>query len=182
MANISIKPALLRDASYVMAHLRPRDYEEAYCQIDPKTKRHELAYWLVTNAWRAYVAYVNGKPAAVFGTTPISICQQSVWALGTKQMPRAIPAITKLFVSEIVPAGIAAGFQGMEARTIVTHTQAHRWMEATGAKLITPEPYPYGRDGELFYTYHWTLRDYRGIRETKKLARELPDIDRSGAA
>jgi hypothetical protein len=157
---IEIRPACLRDLSYIMAYLRERDAEEVYCQLPEGTTGIELAYGLLQTD--AYVALVNGQPVAGFGTAPLSEVARSVWALGTDKMRRAVPAITRFFQQNYVPKLISDGNRVMEARSTVDHVEAHRWMKASGAKVIGP-PFTFGRGGKQFLLFRWTAEDFEGI-------------------
>ncbi len=152
--KITIAPACLRDASFVMANMRPLDAQEVFCQVPEGTKVHEMAHWLVMGS-DAYVAYYDGRPSAVFGTSPINVVCLSVWALGTKRMRRCAPAITRFMREEAMPRRVEEGYLSMEARSLVAHTEAHNWMLATGAVVHGPD-FVYGRGGEMFRLFRWT--------------------------
>lgn len=157
---IEIRQACLRDLSYVMAYLRERDADEVYSQLAEGTTGIELAYGLLQTD--AYVALLDGQPVAGFGTAPLSAVARSVWALGTDRMRRVVPAITRFFQQQYVPALIADGNEIMEARSLVDHVEAHRWMRATGARVIGP-PFTFGRGGKQFLLFRWTADDFEGI-------------------
>ncbi len=163
MTNVEIKPACLRDASYVIANMRSLDAREVLCQVPEDTPRHELAYGLIMGS-DAYVAYVDGRPAMVYGTSPINMVCGSLWALGTDRCKRAIPAITRHVLYELAPALHEAGFSSLEARSIVEHREAHRWMTSTGAVVHGPD-FVYGRGGEMFRLFRWTPEAFAKARK-----------------
>lgn len=152
--RVTIEPACLRDASYVMANMRPTDAAEVLCQVPAEVKRHELACWLVTGS-DAFVAYVDGRPSMVFGTSPVNVVCLSVWAVGTKRARRCIPAVTRFMIAEHLPKRVAEGYKSMEARSLVAHAEAHQWMQATGAVAHGPD-FAYGKDDEMFRLFRWT--------------------------
>lgn len=154
--KITIEPACLRDASYVMANMRPLDALEALCQVPDGVRIHELAHWLISGS-AAYVAYVDGRPSAIFGTSPINVVCLSIWALGTKRMRRCIPAITRFMIAEHLPERAAEGYKLMEARSLVQHEEAHRWMQSTGA-VVQGDDFEYGKEGEMFRLFRWEAR------------------------
>lgn len=158
----TIRPACLRDASWIMANLRPLDHLEAFCQLEPGYKTADLAAFSVQYG-ESFVAYDGDEPAMVFGTVPANVCAGVVWALGTKRARRVVPAVTRFFLEEHGPALLARGFTSLEARSIENHTDAHRWMEATGA-VRHGEPFVYGRNGERFVLFRWTSDRFSGIR------------------
>lgn len=169
--TVTLRPAVLRDASWITANLRPLDHEEAFCQLPPGTPTAILARWLVMSG-DAFVAYIDDEPTALFGTTPINAACFSVWALGTKAFNRTVPAISRFIMREHIEKRIAIdGARTMEARSLASHTTAHRWMRSLGAELATPEPFPYGRNDEPFLLFRWTVAGYRAIREQRWMDR-----------
>lgn len=162
MSAVEIRPSCLRDASYVFANLRPLDCHEAFCQIDHRVKTHEVAWWSI-QIGESWVAYLKGRPVMVFGYMPMNVAAVSIWAMGTKHATRVVPAVTRHVVLDVIPSLIERGYHSMEARSIIEHEQAHRWMESTGA-VRSGEPFPYGRDGELFQLFRWTRPSYERIR------------------
>lgn len=151
--KITIEPACLRDASFVMANMRPLDELEVMCQVPDSARIHELAHWLISGS-AAFVAYVDGRPSAVFGTSPINVVCLSIWALGTKRMQRCVPAITRFMIAEHLPERVAEGYKLMEARSLVQHEEAHRWMQSTGA-VVQGADFEYGKGGEMFRLFRW---------------------------
>lgn len=162
---VTIRPAVLRDASWITANLRPLDHHEAFCQLPPDTPTATLAYWLVMSG-DAFIAYENDEPVTLFGTTPMTAACFSVWAIGTARMRRTIPAVTRYLMTEHIEKRIADGARTMEARSLANHTEAHAWMRSTGAEQLG-EPFEYGRDGEMFVLFRWTVAGYRAMREQR---------------
>lgn len=163
---IELRPATLRDASFVTANLRPLDQLEVFCQMPPNTKTHELAYGLIFDG-ETYCSFYKGKPAALYGVGAINVCTLTVWAIGTKDMRRTVPAITRHLMEEILPRKIEEGFTSAEARSIVGHHSAHRWMKSLGG-VPWGEPFLYGSGGELFQLFRWTAEGYRRIMDAKQ--------------
>lgn len=159
-------PSTLRDASFVMANLRQRDYDEIMCQVPEGTKTHEVAYGLNLSleAWAIHLE--ERQPIALFGVNYMTPACVGVWAMGTRHMWRAIPLLTSFMKTDVVPRLIAQGYRTMEARSHVLHLQAHRWMHSTGAVQVDP-PYEYGRNGEKFITFRWTADAFTSISSTK---------------
>lgn len=162
----SVHPSTLRDASFVMANLRPRDRAEIMCQVPEGTKTHELAYGLNLSpeAWTIHLE--DRQPIALFGENHMTPACVIVWAMGTRHMWRAIPLLTQFMRDDVVPRLIAQGYCTMEARSHVLHLQAHRWMHSTGA-VQADQPYEYGRNGEKFITFRWTADAFAAISSTK---------------
>lgn len=162
---IDIRPANLRDASWLMANLRQLDREETFCQLPDGIPTGKLAEWFITTG-DAFIAYHRDEPALLFGTTRIHVCAMSIWALGTDKAERTIPAVSRFLIEHAIPWRLDEGFTCMEARSLETHHAAHRWMESMGGKR-EGEPYLYGKGGERFVTYHWTVSSYRAISQSR---------------
>lgn len=160
---VDIRPAILRDASWITANLRPLDRLEAFCQLPPGTKTSALAWFLVMGHGDAFIAYLRDEPAMVFGIAPINAVCLSVWALGTRRAPRVAPSISRWLRDELLPGKAAEGYTSMEARSLVEHHAAHRWMLSTGAVQHGP-PFVFGRGGEEFILFRWTVDALHGKR------------------
>lgn len=172
MGAAVIRPAVLRDASYVLAHMRPADVEEVMCQVPPNTKRHELAYNLLMGC-EAYTAHLEDKPdqpIAFFGTSPINVACLSVWALGTVDVWRAVPAINRFMVDEHLPDRMRQGYLTMEARSLDSHLDAHRWLIAMGG-VQHGGPFEFGANREKFLLFRWSSSDLEGIRNKRRRAK-----------
>lgn len=169
MKRIEIRPACLRDASYVCANLNDLDRAEALCQMPDTAKMHELAWMLISGEGESYVAYWRGKPVAVFGVSPQHVAALSVWMLGTDQSWRAAPQIAAFIREDIGPRVAAQGFRTMEARSIETNRMAHQWMERAGGRRWT-QPFEWGRNGEKFVLFRWSARDM-GLTDDKNSRR-----------
>ena len=154
---IEIREPTLLDITFIGANLRPEDYRETMCQLPAGTRGSTAMaaiYYDLPPGW-SWIAYDNGQPVAVFGFQPMTVSVWSAWALGTRRMTRAIPAITRWCWGQEQRL-IDAGVRRLEARTIEGHHQAHRWLERLGCTRVCELP-DHGRDGELFYLYAWHL-------------------------
>lgn len=168
---IRIERAVLRDASFVTANLRHSDRAEVFCQVPDGTTTAVLAQALISG--ESFVAYRGDQPIALFGTSLINVCTASVWALGTDDMHRAVPAISRFLFDEHVPRLIDNGVTSLEARCMVGHAAAERWIKGLGGTPLG-EPFVYGKGGELFTLFRWTVAAYRIIREGRWSKRHVP--------
>lgn len=163
---VLIKPAVLRDASFITANLRQIDYEEAFCQLPDKATTIELAWWLL-HAGDAFIAYnKNDWPVFLFGTSPMSATCYNVWGLGTDETTRVIPEVTRYLMTTHIEKRIAEGARTMEARSLASHTEAHGWMRGVGATQLG-EPFEYGKGGEHFVLFRFTVAGYRAMRDKR---------------
>jgi hypothetical protein len=165
--KIHIGAANPRDASWITYNMRESDRVECFSQF-PRTSSRELGYALGTEEG-AQIAYYDGDPCMVFGVSPMCQVGLSVWAIGTNHCKRVVPAVTRCFVNEIIPAKMYEGYRWMEARSWIDHVDAHDWMKRLGAepRLLLKD---YGNDGEDFILFRWT-RDawYRsGVNKWKQ--------------
>lgn len=152
-SRVAILPGTQRDLTYIAANMRDADWAEISCQLGPGAVRLQAA--LVAVQLGAWVATYDGQPAACFGFTPRNAVVLEAWAWGTERMARTVPAITRFVRDELAPGWIEAGVRRLEARSLDSHAEAHRWMTGTGAaaECIVPE---YGCNGETFVQFAWT--------------------------
>lgn len=155
MARLSIRPGTLRDVSYVTAHMRQSDRDEAYCQLPDGTTNWQLAHMLVMSG-DCWCVFEGERPIAAFGTSPMTAAAVSVWAVGTERMWRAAALIVRFMKETHIPALLGQGYRHMEARSLIDHHAAHRWMRMAGAKVHGP-PMPFGKADELFLLFRWTV-------------------------
>lgn len=160
---MSIVPATVRDLTYIAANLRPEDQREIACQLSPEARTGDIAA-VAAHSTEAWVATLRGQPVAAWGVAPLAWSVLSIWAFGTRHMTRAVPAMTRQ-IGERVDAWIEAGVTRVEARSIVGHDKAHRWMRALGAQEL---PCPcWGRGGEDFILFAWTAQDWKDRRNVR---------------
>lgn len=165
MSGVEIKPACMRDASYIMAHLRPMDQLEVRCQIPDSVTMGQMT-WFMLQSGDAFVAYLRNQPVMFFGTSTLNVAAKSIWAVGTERTPRVIPRVTRFVIHEHCPELVKQGFLILEARSLVQHAEAHRWMLSSGAKK-SGEPFYYGAGRELFQLFRWTIDDFTSIQQGK---------------
>ena len=153
---IEIRPANLRDVSFIATNLRTCDEREIRCQVPAGTKPAEIAA-LCIGQGQSWTAFRNGLPSGAFGFAAISEGVLNGWAFGRPGFGRCIPSITRFVFREMVPGWMNDAVRRIEIRTIEGHHSAHRWLEAAGAeRCCTLEDW--GRGGERFYLYAWVCR------------------------
>lgn len=163
--TVTIKPAVFRDASYITANLRAVDKVEAFCQLPDAATTIELAWWLI-HSGDAFIAYRKNEPVFLFGTSPQTASCYNVWGLGTDDTRKVIPEVTRYLMTTHIEKRIAEGARTMEARSLVSHTEAHGWMRMVGAEQHG-EPFEYGKHGEQFVLYRFTVAGYRAMRDKR---------------
>ena len=166
--RVTIHDATLRDATYVMAWLRPADVEEVECQVPVGMSRSEMAYNLLLSG-QTFAARIGDQPVGFFGTNTINAACLAVWALGTKNMWRAVSEMNRFLIDTHLPARIAEGYRTMEARSIITHTDAHHWIRQLGGVQHGPE-FEFGRHREKFLLFRWNADDLSAIAAKRRRA------------
>lgn len=156
--TVSIVPINLRDASYVAANLRPEDWREIACQLPDGTEPLALAWMAAEGSGEAWTASWKGQPVAAFGASPMTPSVLSLWAWGTKGMWRVAGSIERFVTADCVPRWLEAGITRVEARSIVGHVMAHRWLRRLG---FAEQPCPqWGKAGEDFILFSWTRKEW----------------------
>lgn len=107
----------------------------------------------------AWVALYRGEPAGAIGIVRNALQPQigAAWAFGTDRFRRVVPALSVL-AATFRDRLVADGVHRIEARCIVGHDLAGRWMASLGASRETILR-RYGRGGEDFELWAWTDRD-----------------------
>lgn len=157
--RIAIVPGVPRDLTFIAANMRADDWREISCQLAEGCTRFEVAW--IAHQFGAWVATIDDQPVACFGFSQRSATTLEAFAWGTDRMSRAVPAITRFIRNDLMPGWFAQGVRRLEARSLDTHTAAHRWMAATGAvrEAVLPDC---GRDGETFILFAWRRREIEG--------------------
>lgn len=155
---IDIRPANLRDVSWIAANLRECDRQEVFSQVREGTRPECIAAASLASSDTAWTAFYRGFPTAAFGFGEFTQGVLIGWAYGRNGMERCIPAITRFVFTELVPEWLRSDIRRIEVRTIESHHSAHRWLEAAGARRVCALD-AWGRNNERFYLYEWVCRD-----------------------
>lgn len=151
-----VKPANLRDLSYVASHMRASDRAEVECQIDEWSAVNVAALSLRDYA---YVVELDGNPEAAFGCGQVRRGYWIAWSWGTARSWRCLPTIVSFITGTLQPAVYAAGAFRVEARALASHVQARNFLERIGGRFRCELP-GYGKNGETFILYDWTRETY----------------------
>lgn len=157
MTPVKIEPITASDANPVREicyNLRDGDRHEAFAQM-----RHDSAHVLAHNIihdWGplSYIVYRYEKPVAVLGAMEMWPGVWSAWLLATDDFSKVGKTVTAFIHRDMSPLLRALGCHRLEARSLATHTEAHRWLESLGAKreaLLKN----YGKNKEDFIIFHW---------------------------
>lgn len=102
-----------------------------------------------------WMAVRDGVPEAVVGVRPMWPGVWCAWAYGTPQFQQVSRHLTRHIQRVIMPALVLARAHRLEAHSIVTHVEAHQWLEYLGAareRTIRE----FGKGGEDFIVFAWT--------------------------
>ncbi len=158
---VEIRPATVRDVSYIAAHLREADKEELECQWSHYDPVH-LAYLIETQSitGMSWVAYRHDQPVGALGFSYASGLDPDIWqawAFGTDGFLKVIPELTRLGNEVALPMILEGTVRRIQAFTLKGHDVAHKWLEAFGARYEGTLR-AWGRNGEDFDVYAW-VRD-----------------------
>ncbi|TIM83607.1 MAG: hypothetical protein E5X41_31375 [Mesorhizobium sp.] len=171
--TLRIIPATLRDLSYIAANLRPEDRAEIDCQFDEWSP---VLLALTALQGFAYVAELDGNPAAGFGAAEQRGGLWIAWSWGTHRMKRCVPGITEFFHAVLGPQVAARGAWRVEARALAANELALRWLIRLGATQRCRLP-GYGRNGEDFLLYDWTRESWNHVPLPKAAGAEAAATD-----
>ena len=164
--TVEIGPANVRDLTFILGNLRKSDAEEIRAQM-PDDMPFEALTAMCVQPGFSWVAYHNrmpgdgvpgnGVPVMAFGFMPLTMAGNvlQAWAFGTRRAAVALRPIARFAMRELVPEWRAAGVTRIEARSIVGHVSAHKWLRSLGCAA---DPLPgFGRGGQPFVLFSWLL-------------------------
>ena len=142
---------------YVAENMRKADKEEIYCGRWTDSP-YDLSEDIVRLGGVSFVAWKDEEPIAVIGSSPVTPTLWSAIMFATDRLPEIGLPLTKLVKRFMIPSIFSkeVGALRSECRSMVTHTEAHRWLESVGFKreaLLKSV----GKSGEDFYLYGFTL-------------------------
>ena len=175
MSRVEIRPAVFRDMSFVAAHMRDEDAREIYCQFPDDATSLDVAALSYANTEHAYCAWAAGSPVAAFGFSPRHPPARSVppGPSARTAFGKAVPAISRYGAEVVAPQLVAEGVRRIEVRSIADHDIAHRWLRRLGARREA-KLRDWGRNGETFILWSWTLNDWRKHMCFKAKTPKLP--------
>lgn len=148
---ISIRPATLRDMTFVSANMRDQDRREIKAVIEESDTA--IGYMLFAlSPGLAWCGFLDDQPVAAFGVSRLYAGLGGGWAYMSPRGVRLVPAITRFALRQVKRQLIAEGFRRIEVRTAIDHDISHRWLERMGfaKEGIAVD---YGTDGLDFVTY-----------------------------
>jgi hypothetical protein len=97
----------------------------------------------------------------------------SAWAVSTTRFKRVLPEVSRCFIDELIPGRLEEGFTSMEARAWIENEPALQWLQSMGGEALG-EPFLYGKGGELFQLFRWTVASYHTIGRSRWSREHVP--------
>lgn len=151
---MELRPVELGPVLYVVRNMRAADRDEIFAlrsDADPDRLAVDVAQrWATVGQ----VAWDDGVPVAVVGATLLWPGVWMAWMFATDAWPKVGRGVTRFIRTSMIPGLVDRGAHRCEARSIISHTEAHRWLRSLGA---TEEARlrRYGRNGEDFLVFRW---------------------------
>lgn len=145
------RPEIIR---HVALHMRDRDVEE-FSAVSDYDDRESLAAALEQRyAGREDVLAFGDDtgPVAVGGVLGLRPGSGGLLFFATDRFPAVALPLTRAFRRVYLPAAAAEGIHRIEAVSIATHEDAHRWLGVLGLRFEAAHP-GYGKRGQTFFTY-----------------------------
>lgn len=142
---------------HICRNLRPADRLEAHA-TRWNDSDEDLAVELVSVptaiSWVAALPDTD-EPVAIIGAYNAWPGYWSCYMMTTDKFPQIGFQLTKFAKRRMIPLLLDEGGWRGEARSMASHTDAHRWLEAIGARKESTLQC-YGKNGEDYYNYVWT--------------------------
>lgn len=137
---------------HVVRNLREADRDEIYALREHRDPQRIVAE-VMARAQFAWVMDWRGEPTVALGGTEMWPGVWSIHCFGTDNWSRLALPLTKFVRRTMLPTLFnQLHAHRLEADSLSTHTQAHRWMEICGARREAVRQ-ARGRHGEDFFTY-----------------------------
>ncbi len=137
--------------------MRATDYEE-FAAVAPADNRADLTRLLLARYGdRRDVLCVSHKniPVAIGGALELRPRVLTLLFFATPEFAGVYAPLTRFIKQRLFPPLVAAGAHRIEAVSMESHTDAHRWIEALGLEKEGPPMRGYGKRGESFQQFAW---------------------------
>jgi hypothetical protein len=140
---------------HVAKNMRSKDFEEiiALSWCDNKTDLSQELIGKYTPEW-AICAFFEDTPVAIGGLFEMRPNVISLGFFATDYFPCVGKNLSRWIKKDLFAPMIQEGLARLEAHTLHSHTDAHRWLEFLGLKKEA-ELEKFGKNGETFYSYAW---------------------------
>lgn len=136
------------------AELRSIDRLEYTCQRPDGPDAEVFAEDVLS--WGAFgrIVWLDDRPVVAIGAVQQWPGNFVGFAFATDEFPKVAVTATRFVRRVLLPTCRNMGMKRAEARTIVSHTESHRWLEVVGA-VRESRLKSWGKHGEDFYVYRW---------------------------
>lgn len=143
------------DVLYVAENMREWDKREIYASRftdDP----HDLAESTCLTGGISFIVKTDdGEPVVVFGAIPIGPTFWNAWMFCTDKFDSVAIELYKYIKRVVIPGILSTGAVRAECRSMVGHSDAHRWLESLGFKY-EGRNVMLGKHGEDFLLFAFT--------------------------
>lgn len=140
----------------VACDMRARDREEIFA-TRWTTNPLDLAEDVIRIPGPKWVAHGEGiGPVAAYGATPMWPGVWNLYLFATDNFTQVAWDVTRHIRRVMMPSLAMAGAHRAEARSHISHVEAHRWLERLGAEREAVLK-GYGRGGEDFILFRWAV-------------------------
>lgn len=136
---------------HICQHMRAIDREEIF-----GLRNHDNPFLIVNDVMArpefSWVAWHDGWPVAVIGGVEVWPGRWRMHCFGTDDFHRIGLPLTRFIKRTMLPAMWRLDARRLEADSLWSHTDAHRWMEACGMTLESVKR-SFGRNGDDYFCY-----------------------------
>lgn len=143
----------IAEVLYVVRNLRDQSHREIFQATDSDIQTFSLGI-TGCHGFR-WVAYHNGRPAAILGASRLHAGVWSVFGFGTDDWIKVWRSVTRTAKREMFPLVANEGCHRAHCVTLTESVDVHRWLRLLGA---TEECVMrgYGKGGEDYTMFSWT--------------------------
>lgn len=143
---------------HIARNMRDGDREEVFCQM--WTDEPDDFARLVINHYGFYkwAVSLGDDPVCALGAVTHWPGVWIAWMVTTDRFPEIGSFVTKFVRRSMIPSLHRLGAHRCEARSIASHTEAHRWLKVLGAKQEAVLR-RYGKNREDFLLFRWDRAD-----------------------
>lgn len=138
----------------VALNMRDSDFAE-FSAVSFADNRRALADMLAEQYGKRHMlcAWHDGKPVWVGGAVQLRPRVFSLLFFSTDDLPKIGVASTLFIKRRLFPQYFRAGAHRLEAVSLATHTEAHRWLEFLGLRAETGLLEAFGKNRENFIQF-----------------------------
>ncbi len=137
---------------YIAGKMRKADADEIYNVIDPPEPDY-LVDLVMSQSDLAWMGLNDmGMPVVALGATETHRGLFDVWMFATDRLTDISVPFHRAVKRWYIPLLFELGARRLQCRSAESHVEAHRWLEALGAKR-EGELAGYGKNGQTYYLY-----------------------------